>query len=407
MPDSLIVDQDEFEDLCKHILASGEVAFDTEFISEFTYRPELCLLQFATRERCCTVDPFRVADLTTWWKLMTDPRIVVVVHGGREEIRFCQRFAGSRPARLVDVQVAEGLQSRSFPMNYTALVARVTGHRTHGKETRTDWSRRPLSDRQIAYALEDVQHLLEIYDRQRTSLTGRKRWEWAQAEFTRVIDEIEQERTRENFRRLPGAQGLNARELAAARELHEWREQEAANRDRPARKILRDDLIIELARRQPHDVKDLLATRDMNRSDYKRMAPDMLAAIARAVALRPDELPVVKRNEKDQEEHILAQLLSIALANRCAQAEVALSLVGTSADLKQLVRWHVYGDRSGGLPRLMQGWREEVCGDLLTDVLAGKIALRVNDPHSDHPLIFEKWTGNGSAGRPPTGETPA
>ncbi len=393
MPHRLVVDQDAFEELCEHIRSEGEVAFDTEFISEFTYRPALCLLQFATRTRRVAVDPLCVTDLGSWWRLMADSRVLTVVHGGREEVRFCLRYASSPPLNLADVQIAEGLQSRAFPLSYTALVNRVLGLRTQGKETRTDWRHRPLTTRQIDYALEDVAHLLDIWNSQKQSLSARGRLAWAEAEFRRTIDELHQEQSRENWRRLPGIQSLSARELAVVRALHAWREREAFERDRPARKVLRDDLIIELARRQPRDVNDLLATRDMNRSDYRRQAPAMLAAVEQACALPPGDLPPVKRTDKDQDEQILAQLLAIALANRCSQAEVAMGLVGTTADLKHLVRWHVYGDHNGSSPRLMQGWRSEVCGALLTDVLAGRIALRVNDPQSEHPLIFEKWNG--------------
>lgn len=397
MPHRLITDQTHFEEFCEHVRQAGEVAFDTEFISEHTYRPELCLLQFATRERSAAVDPLVVTDLSPWWKLMAGGEITVVVHGGREEVRFCLWFAGGRPPKLFDVQIAEGLLSRSFPLNYNALVARVLGLRTHGKETRTDWRRRPLTDRQINYAIEDVEHLLEIYKRQSQALAARGRAAWAQAEFDRFVGDLEQEPARENWRRLPGIQSLSGRELAVAREIHLWREQEGLSRDKPVRRILRDDLIIELARRQPRDVGDLLATRDMNRSDYRRAAPAMLDAIERALALPPSEYPRHKRNDKEQDEQIIAQLLGIALANRCAQVEVAQGLVGTSADLKHLVRWQVYGDRTGDPPRLMQGWREEVCGDLLADVLAGKIALRVADPRSEHPLVFERRNGDGPA----------
>ncbi|HLJ09643.1 MAG TPA: HRDC domain-containing protein [Planctomycetaceae bacterium] len=394
MPHRLITDQERFEELCAHLSQAGEVAFDTEFVSEHTYRPELCLLQFATRERSAAVDPLVVRDLSSWWTLMAKANIVTVVHGGREEVRFCLWSAGAPPTALFDVQIAEGLLSRSFPLNYNALVSRVLGVRTHGKETRTDWRRRPLSDRQIAYALEDVEHLLEIHSRQFQALAARRRTEWAGAEFNRFVEDLVLEPTRESWRRLPGIQSFSSLDLAVVRELYAWREAEALRRDKPIRRILRDDLIIELARRQPHDVADLLATRDMNRSDYRRAAPEMVAAIQRALALSPEHRPEVKRSEKDQDEQILAQLLSIALANRCAQMEVAQGLVGTTADLRHLVRWHVYGDKAGDVPRLMQGWRAEVCGDLLTDVLAGKIALRVGNARSDHPLLFERREGS-------------
>src|SRR5258708_16867956 len=181
MPHRLITDQTRFDELCEHIRQAGEVAFDTEFLSEHTYRPEVCILPFATRERSADVDPFLVRDLSAWWSLMAGGDTAVVVHGGREEARFCLWCAGARPARLFDVQIAEGLLSRSFPLNYNAIVGRVLSVKTHGKETRTDWRRRPLTERQIAYAIEDVEHLLEIYAKQTSVLAARGRTSWAPA----------------------------------------------------------------------------------------------------------------------------------------------------------------------------------------------------------------------------------
>jgi ribonuclease D len=390
MSRGLITDQAAFDALCDDIENAGEVAFDTEFVSEHTYRPELGLLQFATAERQAAVDPLAVHDLSRWWRIMSEGRVLVVVHGSREEVRFCLANAQRPPGKIFDVQIAEGLQSRSFPMSYTSLVSRVLGQRTSGKETRTDWTKRPLTDRQIAYALEDVEFLLEIARRQRGSLQKRGRLAWAETEIARYIDDIVREPMRENWRKLPGIQSLSARELAVVREVYAWREAEATGRNRPARRILRDDLVIELAKRQPADAADLMATRDMNRSDYRRSAEAMLAAIRRALELDRAALPEVRRTEKDPDEQIMAQLLSLALANRCAQEDVAMGLVGTTSDLRHLVRWHVYKEQEGDPPRLSLGWRATVCGDLLTDVLAGKVALRVSDPSSEHPLVFER-----------------
>jgi ribonuclease D len=382
-----------FEGLCDEIESAGIVAFDTEFVSEFTYRPELCLLQFATPKRAVAVDPFEVRDLDRWWRIMAEGRANVIVHGSREEVRFCLRYAGQRPPKIWDVQIAEGLESRGFPLSYSSLVARVLGKTTSGKETRTDWRKRPLTDRQIHYAVEDVQHLIEIYETQQKTLGARGRVEWAQTEIERFLDEIEAESTREAWRKLSGTSGFSSRELAVARELWAWREREAEGQDRPARKILRDDLLVELVKRQPADTADLLATRDMNRSDYRRMAPQMIGAIQKAKALPASALPTVRRNDKDHDEQILAQLLGMALANRCAQQEVAMQLVGTSSDLKHLVRWHVYGERTGDPPKILSGWRSDVCGALLTDVLEGRVALRISDPQSDHPLTFIRLDG--------------
>jgi ribonuclease D len=388
MSRQLIVSQSEFNDLCAHIREMREVAFDTEFVSEFTYRPELCLLQFATRERSAAVDPYEVRDLSPWWEIMTDPSITVVIHGGREEVRFCVNLADQPPPNIVDIQIAEGLRSPSFPLGYTALVQRVVGVRISGKETRTDWRRRPLTDAQIEYALEDVQHVLAIWDRQRADLVKRNRLDWSTSEFQRMVDEVAGERTRENWRRIPGLQRLNQRELAVLRELYQWRDQESQVKDRPARKTLRDDLLIELAKRQPRTTEDVVATRDMNRSDYRRVAGDIVAAVQNGLKLPNTELPAVEKAEHKDEEHVLSQLLAIALANLCLQESVAMQLVGSGADLRHLVRWHVYGEQDGEPPRLMQGWRAEVCGELFKEVLDGKIAFRVADPHSEHPLKF-------------------
>lgn len=397
MGDQLITDPAEFEDLCDHIRASGMVAFDTEFVSEHTYRPVLCLLQFATRERCVAVDPFAVPDLSSWWNLMVDSDTTIVVHAGREEARFCLTHTQESPRQLIDVQIAEGLRSRSYPLSYEKLIERVLGKRIHGKETRTDWRRRPLSSRQIDYALEDVVYVLEVWDKQRQSLQKLNRLEWAECEFQRMLDETVAERTREGWRRISGIHRLRPRELAVARELSNWREDQADERDQPLRRILRDDLLLDLARRQPRSAQEVLATRDMSRSNYKRAVDEMVKCIEAGLAIPDSELPAnvdsAKRDNR-HDEHVLGQLLGIALANRCSELDVSKALVGTSADLRDLVRWLTDDRKRGTPPRLNEGWRAEVCGNLLTDVLSGDVTLRVADPNSDHPLVFERRTSS-------------
>ncbi len=391
MSQELITTQEDFAELCAHLRDSGLVAFDTEFVSEYTYRPQLCLMQFATAERLVAVDPFEIEDISDWWRLMSDDQTTVIVHGGREEVRFCINLTGKRPQKLYDVQIAQGLISKSFPLGHAALLNRVLGVEVSGKETRTDWRRRPLTDKQVHYAIEDVRHLLDVWKTQSTELQSRSRIAWAEAEFERMIDEIDSERTRENWRRLSGVNSLRPRELSVVRALYEWRSGEAETRDRPARKILRDDLLVDIAKRQPRTVNDLLATRDMNRGPYhKEIAPGILESIARGRNLPKSDWPKQIRREKERDEQILGKLLSIALANRCAEQEVALQLVGTTADLKELVRWHVYNNGTGQTPRIAGGWRAEVCGDLLTNLLDGKITMRVGDLESDHPILFSE-----------------
>ena len=161
MSSNLISYHEDFLELCEHIRDSGIVAFDTEFISENTYRPALGLLQFATEERSVAVAPLSVGDLMPWWEIMADDSTSVVVHGGQAEIRFCLHQLGRPPKKLYDIQIAEGLRGRSYPLSYSAIVQRVLNRRVDGSQTRTDWLRRPLSTDQLKYALEDVDHPAE------------------------------------------------------------------------------------------------------------------------------------------------------------------------------------------------------------------------------------------------------
>ena len=394
MDSRLITDSDRFEALCAAIRDAGEVAFDTEFVSEYSYFPELCLLQFALNGESYAVDPLAIDDLSTWWDVMADDQTNVIVHGGQAEIRFCLTQSGLVPRKLVDIQLAEGLRSRSYPLSYSNLIRRVMNVRLKGKETRTDWRRRPLSDQQIFYALEDVKHVAEAWRRQSDSLKSLGRLDWATSEFDRMVAEIKSDLDAPAWHKLPGLHRLSKQELGVAVELAEWREKEADVRGCQPRRVLRDDLLADLCRRQPKTEKDLLATRDMSRSNFKRGASEMLKAIERGVAIPSDEIPKVptdsKKGERNADEEVLGKLLALALANRCAELNVSMQLVGTSHELRQLVRMYVYKELDDSPPKFLSGWRAEVCGNLLVDVLDGKISFRVADPASDHPLVFER-----------------
>jgi ribonuclease D len=390
-PPLLIHSQAQFDELCEHIRAVGVVAYDTEFVSEHTYLPELCLLQLATPERAVAVDPYFVLDLSAWWQIMADDKTTVIVHAGREEVRFCLHLGQCRPRKLFDTQIAEGLRSTTYPVGYESLVSRTIGERLGHHQTRTDWRRRPLTQEQLEYAVDDVRFLIDIWKKQQASLKRLKRLDWAESEFNRLVDELEQERNEHSWRRLGGIQKMKPRQLAVARELFQWREKVALERNQPLRRVLRDDLIIDLAMRQPKTPEAVLATRDMNRPSYRKHAADLAACVVRGAALPESQWPKPQpQPESNSEDQILSKLLQIVLANRCAEMKVALSLVGTSADLKSLVRWHTKPNSKEAPPRLAQGWRAEVCGDLLADVLDGKVRFRVGDRESEHPLVYER-----------------
>ncbi|NNJ25208.1 ribonuclease D [Alienimonas chondri] len=393
--DALITDQGEFDDFCQRARDARLVAFDTEFVSESTFRPELCLMQFSADGETVGVDPFELQDLTPWWDLMTDDRTTVIVHGGQAEVKFCLEATGQAPRRLVDVQLAEGLRSTSYPLGYDALVQRVLNVRPQkGSQTRTDWRRRPLSADQLSYALRDAEFLPKIWEIQRKDLQARGRTAWAAAEFVRFVRNLAEDHRREPHEKLSGLSKLSRRDLAIAREVALWRWNEAEERNRPVRRILRDDLVIDVAKRQPETAEELTAPRDLNRGDIHRSADDILAAIERGKLVPEEELPPRIRREgpdKNPDEHVLGQLLGIALSSLCNEHEVARTIAGTAKDLRDLVRWHTAGrPENVEVPQLAAGWRKDLCGQLLTDLLDGEIALRVADTQGDHPLAFER-----------------
>jgi ribonuclease D len=389
-PGALIASPQEFASLCDRLATADVIAFDTEFVSESSYRPLLCLLQFSANGENYAVDPFEAGDLSRWWEMMADPMRLVVIHGGREEIKFCLREGGRAPQNIIDVQIAEGLLSRGFPLGYAQLVQRATGGRVAGKHTRTDWSRRPLSPDQIAYALEDVEHLPTVWERQQQALDRLGRRDWVFSECRRFVDHLANEPPRGDWHRVGGSSRMSRREMALLEALYLWRDEEAERRDRPPRTVLRDDLLVEVAKIQPRTADELQHIRGFERRDYRRMSDDLLRVVRQVEELPESELPPKpKREESPPDTEALGKLLSIALANRCAELSVSTSLVGTTADLNDLIRWHVYDRHQGERPRLMQGWREIVCGDLLADLMDGKVTLRVTNPKSDHPLVFE------------------
>ncbi|MEN9555553.1 MAG: Ribonuclease, partial [Planctomycetota bacterium] len=250
MAPALIEHQDDFLELCDHIRSCGLVAFDTEFVSDAGYRSELGLLQFATHERCVAVDPLALSSLRPWWDVMTDDTTTVVVHGGQAEIHFCIQGSGLVPRRLVDIQIAEGLRGRSYPMSYNAIVERVLGRTIVSNQTRSDWLRRPLSREQMQYALDDVSHVLEIWKKQSDWLAREGRLDWATAEFDRMCDDILADERLAPWERISGVHRLSRRELAVLQKLALWREAEAESRNRPVRKVMRDDLLMDLVKRR-------------------------------------------------------------------------------------------------------------------------------------------------------------
>lgn len=386
-PQTLITHPAGLDALVEHLRESRRFALDTEFVSEETFEPVLGLIQVATADRLVAIDPLSLRDLDAFWDVVTDPGVEVVMHAAGEDLRICRAQAGRLPARVVDVQVAAGLVGLSYPISLGNLVGQCLRVSVAGGETRTDWRRRPLSDAQVRYAMDDVRYLLDVADILHEKLAALGRLDWAEQEYRDRLAAVEARDEADRWRRLPGLHQLSRRGLEVARRLWHWRLDQARRSNRPVRQVLRDDLLVSIARRQPSGRKDLEALRDFNRPHLLGKSAEILDLIDEARRLPDDALPEhAARHDDGPGLTMVVNMLAATLNQSCAQNRLAAPLVGSGNDLKDLVRWHLAGRPPDAPPELARGWRGSVCGDELLDVLSGRRALQIVDPDSDIPV---------------------
>lgn len=399
MSHQFITTEPELSRFCASLRDAPWIGFDTEFVSEHTYRPVLCLLQVIGPGQLAIVDCLAVGNLLPFWELIAAPGHETIVHAGRGEVGFCLDAVGRPPEGLFDVQLAAALVATEYPAGYGNLLQRFLGRTPRKGETRTDWRRRPLSAAQLDYALEDVRHLPDLREAIGRQLAERGRTAWFETEMRSWLDEVEASRQRPRWRKVSGISGLGARELSIVREVWHWREDEAARRDWPPKRVLRDDLIVELARRRSADPKQITAVRGMERGDLRRFLPELSRRVEQALAAPLDELRGGPRRDASPQLNMIAQFLASALTSCCRAQQVAASLVGTAEDVRELINFRLFDEtaRDGQPPVLTQGWRAELVGQLLDDLLSGRVAIRIADPGGEQPLSFERWNSGPAA----------
>lgn len=382
-------------DLCQRLEGSTRIGFDTEFVSEDTFRPELCLVQVVAEGGpagpvLAVIDPQPIGDLTPFWRVLADGPHVSIAHAAREEINFCVHAIGRPPANLFDTQLAAAFCSPEYPAAYSSVVQRLLNKRPNKGEQRTDWRRRPLTDAQIDYALEDVRYLFALHDRIIDRVDRLGRAAWLDAETAAFVAEVVDARTRQRWRKVSGSGGLPARSLAIVRELWLWRQAEAERRDLPAKRILRDDLIVELAKKKTDREDKIRAVRGMLHGQLKRAIPEIAAAVKRGLEVSTDDLLGPRRKPPPPQLNLLGQFLAPAINSLCNQAEVATSLACTATDIRELISFRLgFDTESDEPPVLASGWRAELIGNLIDDLLSGKKAIRIGDPRSEQPLEFD------------------
>jgi ribonuclease D len=377
-----IADAAALRELCVRLRECERFALDTEFVGDDSFIPRLEIIQVAMDDFAAVIDFQAVGPMDCLADVLGDARIEKVLHAGRQDLELFHTYAGRVTSPVFDTQVAAAMVGYGTQIAYGQLVARVLGPKLAKSHTLTNWSQRPLTPEQLRYAIEDVQYLLPLHRHLSQRLHSLGRSEWVQEEFrqleSRLSDGSRDPRTR--YLRIKGWENLKPRSAAVLRELAAWRDEEARRRNVPRGRIIRDDILLELARRAPSTLQALKATRGLHPSEAERSGETLLALIKRGLAVPESEWPESAAPPRPVPDAPgLVDVLQAVLKVKAQEEEIAPSLLATASDLLLLVD----AVRNGGeadLP-ILRGWRRKLAGETLLKVLTGQILIGV-DPRS-------------------------
>jgi ribonuclease D len=369
---SLIATSEEVAAVCARMAERPFVTVDTEFHRETTFWPILCLVQLATDEDAVAVDALAPGiDLSPVYALMANPGVLKVFHAARQDVEIFWKLAGLVPAPMFDSQVAAMVCGFGDQVSYSELVRAVTKQHVDKSSRFTDWQRRPLAKAQIDYAIGDVTHLRDVYRALEAKLAASGRREWLEDEM-RVLTSAETyeqhpERAWERFR----TRARKPRDLAMLMELCAWREAEAQARDVPRARVMKDDVLVEIALAAPKTAAELAGLRAAPRGiERSRAGEEILAAVERGLARDPKTLPKLER-ERRNGAAATVELLKVLLRQASEDSGVAAKMIATVDDLEAIA----HSDRAQ-VPAL-QGWRRKLFGARALELKHGRLALTV------------------------------
>jgi len=354
------------------------LGLDTEFMPEGRYRPLLCLVQIVVEDDVWVLDPLLGFDPAPLATVLADPDIEIVVHAGRQDVAILRREWRTDVTNVFDTQVAAGFAGFSAQAGYNGLLHDALRIRLPKTASFTRWDARPLTDEQIRYARGDVEYLLPLADDIRARLEPRGRLDWAREECRVVATASDERDPEEVWRRLPRASGLDARERAVARQLAAWRERTAQREDRPVGSIVRDPTLVELAKRQPTGRRELGQIRGLNPDVVRRRSADLLEAIEHGREAPPIRLEEAERLQTDSVDGPAIALSEALVRARAQEAGLAYELIAARADLTPIVVSTRRGDPEPAV-RTLEGWRRELVGTELLELLRGRRRLGVGE----------------------------
>jgi len=379
---------DALKKACEELSKASVLCVDTEFHREKTYYAQFALLQIASRSACYVIDPTAIKDLSPVWELMHNEKILKVFHAARQDVEIILFESGKLPLPLFDTQVAAALLGYGQQVGFGNLVQRLLKKELPKQESFSDWLARPLTPKQLAYAADDVIFLFPLYQQLQDQLVakGRRKWldeeqEVLTLESTYRIDK------REVFWRVKGSNRLKPKQLAVLRELAAWRETETQRRDLPRRRILADDSLIDLAKREKLTLETFERMRGISDGMVRRFGSDIIAAWKRGIECPEADLPLLHpRHHHTQGTDLRQEMLDTLLRLRAEEESIAANILASQSELGDLASW---GRKRVGEPpklALLHGWRRELVGNDMLRLLSGEIALMI-DPAKGKPII--------------------
>lgn len=372
--------QDEVARIAALARAGGRLGIDTEFMSEGRYRALLCLVQVVADDaeapggvRIALFDALEPLDPTPLAAVLADPAIEIVLHAARQDVALLRRVWRTDVANVFDTQVAAGFAGQGAQTGYGNLLGSVLRQHLAKTASYTRWDARPLTSEQLAYAREDVLHLLELSDALHARLERKGRLEWAREECRRLESATDERDPWAAWERLPRAASLDPRSRAVARELAAWRERTASAEDKPVGTILPDPALVEIAKRKPGSVAELEQIRGLHGGHLKRRGAELIDVVRRGREAEP--IPREARGPGSEPgDAPLVALVEAVIRARTIEAGLAYELVASRAELERIVIAARRGDPEPDV-RALSGWRRELVGAELEDLLAGRRAV--------------------------------
>ncbi len=348
------------------------LAIDTEFLREKTYYAKLCLIQVEAEGHRACIDPISIENLSAFYALLHDDKITKVLHAAHQDIEILFQLSGQMPSPIFDTQLAASVLGIGDQMGYARLVENMLGVALAKTQSRTDWSRRPLKNAQLEYAIDDVRYLAQIYPQMLEKLQSKNRLSWMDKDFEKATNpETYAINAKERWKKVRGNQVLKRPQLAILRELAAWREERAEQINRPRKWIVSDEILIDMARQQPSEVEGIKSIRGVSEDQAKKNASTWLDLINKGKNIPQAEWPELPRSKKPTpSQNVLIDLLMVVIQLQAKKHNITPAAIATRKQVANMVQ--------SGEKQLSNDWRGSLVNEAIEKVILGEASVGVD-----------------------------